>query len=145
MNNTMRLSQMQAILAKATEDKETGCWLVPAGADGYGINVRLNGKTSRPHRAVYEFLFGPAPEGLQMDHLCRTRNCVNPMHMEPVTSGENTRRGVSANREKTHCPQGHPYDRVKKGRTHDSRACSICDNARARERYAMKRRALTDQ
>ena len=59
------------------------------------------------HRVAYELQVGPIPVGLQLDHLCRVRSCVNPAHLEPVTSAENTRRGLRAM--KTHCPQGHPY------------------------------------
>jgi hypothetical protein len=37
-------------------------------------------------------IFGPIPDGLQLDHLCRVRCCVNPNHLEPVTAKENTLR-----------------------------------------------------
>ena len=48
------------------------------------------------HRVAYEHFIGPVPDGLQLDHLCRVRSCVNPWHLEPVTVGENIRRGHAA-------------------------------------------------
>lgn len=58
------------------------------------------GKVSRPaHQLAYELLIGPIPEGLELDHLCRVRHCVNPAHLEPVTQGENIRRGWQARAE----------------------------------------------
>lgn len=50
------------------------------------------------HRKAYEDLVGPIPEGLDLDHLCRVRNCVNPEHLEPVTRSENILRGFAARR-----------------------------------------------
>jgi hypothetical protein len=62
------------------------------------------------HRLSYEHHVGPIPDGLQIDHTCRNRKCVNPEHLEPVTNAENTTRQDHAERRKTHCPKGHPYD-----------------------------------
>lgn len=64
------------------------------------------------HRFAYEQIVGPIPEGLDLDHLCRNRRCVNPRHLDPVSRRENLLRGEtlpSANAQKTHCPMGHPY------------------------------------
>ncbi len=58
-------------------------------------------------------LVGPIPDGLYVDHLCRTPACINPAHMELVTNGENVLRGVcpaALNARKTHCKRGHPLD-----------------------------------
>jgi len=89
-----------------------GCWLWTAckNRDGYGI-FQMAGRPQKAHRVSYEMHVGPIPEGLQLDHLCRNRGCVNPDHLEPVTTQENTRRGnVGKNHaDKTHCPQGHKY------------------------------------
>ena len=86
---------------------------------GYGEvtkGSRINGtnRTYRAHRLAYETLVGPIPDGMELDHLCKNRRCVNPSHLEPVSHAENHRRAnCSRNgaheRTKTHCPQGHPY------------------------------------
>lgn len=82
-----------AILAKADETEGTRCWIWTGakGADGYG-NVRYRGTVWRAHRAAYTILVGAIESGLELDHLCRVRACVNPDHLEPVTGEENIRR-----------------------------------------------------
>ena len=81
----------------------TGCWLW-AGAiqasNGYGrFGVgRATDGVCFAHRWAYEFFLGPIPAGLEIDHLCRVRACVNPLHLQPVTHAENRARG-----------RGHPY------------------------------------
>lgn len=67
-------------------------WVGRQNRNGYG-RVYLKGQEPVAHRAVYECLVGPIPEGLVLDHLCRRRNCVAPLHLEPVTIQENTLRG----------------------------------------------------
>jgi len=84
-----------------------GCWLWsgPLNAKGYGKHGR-----KMAHRLVYEILRGSVPDGLQLDHTCRTRQCVNPDHLEPVTSRVNTMRGVGIAARRavsTTCKSGH--------------------------------------
>lgn len=118
------------------------CWEWTAGktSAGYGI-FQARGFSPIPvyaHRRVYELLVGPIPDGLQLDHLCRNRWCVNPAHLEPVTHVENVKRGIGGQnmRDKTHCPAGHAYSasnilRTRKG----GRDCRACHNRRSNERY----------
>lgn len=99
--------------AKYEVNTNTGCWEWTAYVDrlGYG-RFSWNGTMGRAHRFAYALLVGPIPEGLELDHLCKVRCCVNPAHLEPVTRQENIRRSNVGRpqAERTHCPQGHPYD-----------------------------------
>ena len=74
-------------------------WLPPTDpTTGYG-RLNIGGRDGRniyAHRFSYDLLVGPIPDGLQIDHLCRVRACVNPQHLEPVTIGENVRRELFA-------------------------------------------------
>lgn len=116
------------------------CWLWtgPTNAKGYARVWTGDGVTGA-HRFAYELLVGPIPDGLHLDHLCRTPPCVNPLHLEPVTPGENLLRGDTVNARnaaKTICPQGHPYDGDNlyvdsTGRRH----CRSCRRASDRRHY----------
>ena len=75
-------------------DLQLECWQWRGAVSGNGYGTfRFEGRIIRPHRFIYEALVGPIPDGLVIDHLCGNRLCVNPDHLEPVTNGENLRRG----------------------------------------------------
>lgn len=134
--------------AKYMPEPNTGCWLwFGSTVNGYGtIRLDRSRQVVKAHRLMYEHAVGPIPEGLQLDHLCRVRCCVNPDHLEPVTQQENMRRGELAAyyaRSKAHCPQGHAYDAENTGwRTRNRagggtyRACRTCSRERMRARRA---------
>jgi hypothetical protein len=91
--NSIKGSLEQA-LKRYIVDEETGCWLWTGGTrGGYGRLKLADYGMMEAHRASYEFHKGKIPEGLQLDHLCRNRSCINPDHLEPVTLQENIRRG----------------------------------------------------
>jgi hypothetical protein len=71
----------------------SGClvWQAALNSQGYGQFVH-DGRTQSAHRLAYVEANGPIPDGLQIDHLCRVRSCVNPEHLEAVTASENNRR-----------------------------------------------------
>lgn len=96
-------------------DAASGCWLWRGCTDGtpsregYAL-LTIDYKIYKAHRVSYEAHVGPIPEGLQLDHLCRVRRCVNPKHLEPVTAAENLRRAAIHATRVTECPYGHQYD-----------------------------------
>lgn len=125
------------------------CWLWAYRVDDkdYGQLAVWTGEKAikyKAHRAVYEALVGPIPEGLTLDHLCRVRRCVNPAHMEPVTSRENTMRGLgpaSINARKTHCKRGHYLSGTNLRTYKDTgyRQCLACAKAARQVRYALNK------
>lgn len=106
---------------------DSGCWLWTAkiGRDGYG-RFYLARRWLMAHRFAHELLVGPIPEGHDVDHLCRTRLCVRPQHLEAVTHAENMRRTpyLAARVAQTECIHGHAYTPENTGR--DSRGCRYC-------------------
>jgi hypothetical protein len=109
---------------------KNGCHIWQAGKDedGYGV-FWLHGRTRRAHQVALLLAGRPVPEGFIANHTCRNKSCVNPQHLEAITLDESWRKDSSStsyvNSQKTHCPEGHPYDR-NDGRR---RWCSICRNA----------------
>lgn len=130
-------------------EKTETCWLWTGSVNDYGYGaIHAKGRRTGVHRAVYELLVGPIPEGFQIDHLCRVRNCVNPAHLEPVTQRENLRRGRAGAHygERTHCKNGHPFDesnttvRIDRANGTPVRVCLQCHRD-ASCRYRARQRA----
>lgn len=126
------------------------CWPWPHAIDRHGYGVKRDGeRTVRAHRWVYERLVGPIPEGLDLDHLCRNRACVNPDHLEPVTRAENLSRGASKGgalwTPPTHCKHGHPLTPDNLIPRHDGprSRCKTCRRDVERRRDARKKGAPT--
>jgi HNH endonuclease len=129
----------ERVLARVLVDD--GCWEWAGGhnRDGYGTVYTTPGSGPRgAHRVIYELLVGPIPDGLEIDHLCRNRGCVNPGHMEPVSKRVNLLRGLGVgarNAAKTHCPRGHAYDAANTYISRDGkRVCRTCHRERALRR-----------
>jgi hypothetical protein len=107
---------------------DTGtCWLWMGyvSTQGYGI-FYIQSEPVHAYKVSYMFFKGPVPKGLEIDHVCRVRHCVNPVHLEAVTHQENMRRGLYG--QKTHCPKGHPYspENTYKSPRKQHRVCKTC-------------------
>jgi hypothetical protein len=127
----------ERFLAKVSLDETTGCWLWTGAITGVGYGVlSFEGRKYNAHKMAYRHWTGEVPEGLQLDHLCRVRHCVNPAHLEPVTHRENSLRGTGAparNAVKTHCKHGHEFTPENtRIRPNGWRACRACHNASTR-------------
>jgi hypothetical protein len=110
-------------------------WLGALNSEGYG-NFWFAGKTVKAHRVGFEHYRGEIPEGMQLDHLCRNRACVNPWHLEIVTNQENAQRGAKG-RLVTHCPQGHELieENTYRPPSDGRRRCLTCRRDRSLRRY----------
>lgn len=110
---TPQRAALDRALAKS-ERHQSGCLLFTGSLDkdGYGMMGVKGIGTQRVHRLAYEVLVGPIPEGMEIDHLCRVRNCMEPAHLEAVTRRVNSLRSESfaaINARKTHCIHGHEF------------------------------------
>lgn len=89
-------TRKSGLFAKFFEPTDTGeCWLWKGSFNSHGYG-RFGHPAKMAHRLVYEMYRGPIPEGLHLDHLCRTKACVNPAHLEPVTPAVNIQRGLNS-------------------------------------------------
>lgn len=129
-------------MADKYEVTDTGCFQWTAASNRYG-RIKINGRMALAHRAMWELLVGPIPDGLHIDHLCKNTLCVNPDHLEPVTPRENLMRSPTKQREnamKTHCLRGHPLSGENLYRDpRGMRQCRECARERSR-RFELTRR-----
>lgn len=127
---------VQRFLSKLKESPR-GCWIFQGYLDkhGYGSfmekSLRQGGRIVRAHRFSYELFYRETiPEGLVIDHLCRTPACVNPWHLEVVTVRQNTLRShlTQASKQllRTHCPRGHEYNKQNTRLAGRRRFCRLC-------------------
>lgn len=130
--------------AKVDPCRTDGCalWLGAISKDGYG-NFGLDKKTIPAHT----FLVGPAPEGLEWDHVttrgCTHRHCVWPEHLEAVTHVENILRGNGNWRKfQTHCINGHLFSEANTYTHGGKRSCRACRKVRRHAKQILVKRVL---
>lgn len=141
---TGRLSAEERFWSRVEKTDDCWLWQGAKNAAGYGhIFNRRSGRTVPAHRFAYELLVDPIPDGLVLDHLCRTPSCVKPAHLEPVTQRENLRRGTGwsgTNAQKTHCKRGHALkDDNLVVDANGARQCRRCNAVRRKERTVRER------
>ena len=124
----------------ALPDGPFGCmeWTAARHANGYGYVTVRRGEKQQAHRAAYELLVGPIPEGLQLDHLCKNRGCCAPSHLEVVPAAVNNARSSSPsalNALKTACPAGHEYTPENTISTRGRRRCRECNRTDSLARH----------
>jgi hypothetical protein len=126
-------------------DFSADCWTWQASVStgGYGKFSISTSTWRNAHRIAYELLVGPIPVGLELDHLCKNRLCVNPDHLEPVSRRINNLRSASitANRARqTHCIRGHEFTpentRVDRRNRRNCRRCAAGYACARRRRIA---------
>lgn len=143
-----RVPDRQRFLAHLAFDGDCVVWKSSLTTSGYA-QFTVEGRKRYAHRWFWEHEIGPVPAGMELDHLCRNRACVNLTHLEPVTPRENVRRGTSPiadGMRQTHCVNGHPFAGENLLiRNNGQRACRICcrENARRKRSRAKELREPT--
>jgi hypothetical protein len=117
--NTRRIPPIVRLM-KRVVSVDGGCllWLGAKTEKGYGRIGKTGGGTTGTHQVAWESVNGKVPDGLELDHTCRNRACVNVDHLEAVTHLENIKRGIRPQwyydslhglrkKDRSHCVHGH--------------------------------------
>lgn len=106
------------------------CWIWTGATDGHGYgHLTLHSVSLKAYRVAYEFVRGGIPQGLELDHTCENKLCVNPAHLEAVTHQVNIARATVTG----YCMRGHeftPENTVVNSQKHGTRTCRICRRER---------------
>lgn len=118
---------------------ESGCWLWLGSLTKAGYGQLKTHAGYSAHRFSYAYYRGDIPPGCEIDHLCRVRCCVNPEHLEAVTTKTNVLRGIgitARNARKTACWRGHPFtiENVLITKSPPGRSCKTCETIKRRTR-----------
>lgn len=125
------------LLARVVWRADCAVWTGWTNDDGYGY-VHSDGRDQPVHRVMYQLVNGPLAAGLEIDHVCQNRACINIDHLEPVTHAENQRRIALR---QTSCRRaGHDWTdpRNVRVRPDGRRYCAECDRIAQRARHARK-------
>lgn len=131
--------------SKVNLPDENGCLVWNAGLDNYGygqFHMIVNGvkRNRKAHQLALELAGVVIPPGLEPDHTCEVRACVNAEHMDVVTHAENMRRrGLRS----THCRSGrHRWDDPDvTSYLGGFRVCRMCRNENRRMNSAGRKSA----
>lgn len=136
--NLKGMPEAERFYSYVTRTDSCWYWLGTTIKGGYGTfrrSVEFGGAKILAHRYSYSINKGDIPTNLEIDHLCKTRNCVNPDHLEAVTRTVNIQRS-----KRNVCPRGHVYDELRPGNQYGrfKRSCSLC--RRESQRKAQQKR-----
>lgn len=120
----------ERLWSRFIRDEQTGCWDWTGAISNksYG-SIYYEGRMQKAHRVMWRLERGEIPSGLELDHLCRNRRCINPDHLEPVTRRENLARGIQTNQNagKLVCIRGHAFtEKNTRTRPNGERTCIAC-------------------
>ena len=126
------MNRLRAVLARCDRSGSCWTWQGHKNRDGYG-RIGVGRTTELVHRFIYTEMVDKITPGMELDHLCRDRACVNPAHLEQVSHAENMRR-ITRTRI-TACKRGHEMTPdntyVWHGQGREERHCRACRKARA--------------
>lgn len=136
-----RLTAWERFFEKV-EKSSDGCWRWIGAHHQEGYGVFNMGRLMGAHRWIYQEVFGPIPNGFEIDHLCKVTACIRPSHLEAVTPSENVKRSsswhhfVESASKVRECPQGHQYtDENTYIDKQNCRHCKECQRQRSKERW----------
>lgn len=138
--NSVPVPERVAARAIANIDKQPdGCWISRYSIASHGYSqIGWQNAGSRHvvlgHRAAWVSAHGQVPLGMTIDHLCKTRRCVNPEHLRLLPNYENARRVAGADWPIGYCKRGHPNSELRDYPRGNGTVteCSICRSARHR-------------
>lgn len=124
-----------------SENGECLEWTGPVSGDSYAVSY-LGGRQGAVHRWVMRLIYGNIPAGKEVDHICRNRRCVNPVHLRFLTKRENILIGSgppALNKKKTHCPKGHEYSAENTKIYRGYRYCRACQSGLSYKKEELRR------
>lgn len=118
------------------------CWTLVDGRMQIGYRSIWNPEMRHltyGHRASWLLHRGPLTHGLEIDHLCKNKACVNPEHLEEVSHATNSRRHLGWT--EAACSAGHAMSGDNVYLWRGKRSCKTCNEERRRMAMKDPRRA----